>query len=230
MDSPYEIKQRFDNDASHFDTLIVKVVPFYNEMIKALVGAIPHEENAAISVIDLGCGTGEVALRVKKRFPQAQIHCLDAAEKMLHIAKDRLEPYSPITFELGDFTHYQFRQHYDVILSSLALHHLQSDDEQLAFWQRAYDCLSPGGCIFNADVIWGASYYLQSLNIEMWKQFMRRTISDPEIENRWLPQYSTEDRPVQLIKQLKWLDEVGLSDIDVIWKYYGAAVYGGTKK
>jgi len=33
-------------------------------MVDALVSAMPFERTAAIRVIDLGCGTGTVALRV----------------------------------------------------------------------------------------------------------------------------------------------------------------------
>lgn len=38
-----------------------------------------------------------------------------------------------------------------------------------------------------------------------------------------------EDRPAKLIEQLNWLAEIGFTDVDVIWKYYNFAVYGGLK-
>ncbi len=29
--------------------------------------------------------------------------------------------------------------------------------------------------------------------------------------------------------QLAWLAEIGFTDVDVVWKYYNFAVYGGRK-
>ena len=58
---------------------------------------------------------------------------------------------------------------------------------------------------------------------------MKKYVSEEEIENKWMPQYQEEDRPAKLIDQLNWLVELGFSDVDVIWKYYNFAVYGGRK-
>jgi hypothetical protein len=33
----------------------------------------------------------------------------------------------------------------------------------------------------------------------------------------------------KLIDQLKWLAEIGFDDVDVLWKQYNFAVYGGAK-
>jgi tRNA (cmo5U34)-methyltransferase len=58
---------------------------------------------------------------------------------------------------------------------------------------------------------------------------MRRNVSREEIEVRWIPKYEAEDRPARLTDQLAWLAEIGFADIDVIWKRYNFAVYGGRK-
>ena len=41
--------------------------------------------------------------------------------------------------------------------------------------------------------------------------------------------YYEEDKPSKLVDQLTWLSEIGFVDVDVIWKYYKLAVYGGVK-
>ena len=38
-----------------------------------------------------------------------------------------------------------------------------------------------------------------------------------------------EDRPAVLMEQLSWLKDLGFADVDVVWKYYSFAVYGGRK-
>ena len=58
---------------------------------------------------------------------------------------------------------------------------------------------------------------------------MRRKISEDEIQNKWILKYYQEDYPDKLSDQIKWLEEIGFKETDVIWKYYNFAVYGGRK-
>lgn len=59
---------------------------------------------------------------------------------------------------------------------------------------------------------------------------MNKSCSMDDINNNWLVKYRNEDNPAKLLEQVKWLEEIGFSDIDIIWKYYNFAVYGGLKK
>jgi tRNA (cmo5U34)-methyltransferase len=67
------------------------------------------------------------------------------------------------------------------------------------------------------------------MNMRQWVAFMRNSIPQEEIENKWIPQYYVEDHPAPLVAQLGWLADIGFSHVDVVWKYYNFAVYGGTK-
>lgn len=58
---------------------------------------------------------------------------------------------------------------------------------------------------------------------------MRQSISEEEIEGNWLPKYEAEDHPAKLGDQLGWLSEAGFHSVDVIWKLFNFAVYGGIK-
>jgi len=44
-----------------------------------------------------------------------------------------------------------------------------------------------------------------------------------------IPRYLKEDSPAVLVDHLRWLEEVGFSAVDVLWKHYNFAVYGGRK-
>ena len=45
-----------------------------------------------------------------------------------------------------------------------------------------------------------------------------------EINEKWLPNYYAEDRPISLMGHLDMEKNAGFKDIDIIWKYYGFAV------
>ncbi len=116
-----------------------------------------------------------------------------------------------------------------MIVSSLALHHLISDEDKKGFYTKIYNGLSQKGAFYNADVVLGSNDQIQEVYMERWIEFMRRSCSIEEIEGTWLPKYYEEDSPTTLINHLDWLKEIGFQDIDVVWKYYNYAVYGGRR-
>lgn len=223
------VKQHFEQEAEEFDTIIQKLIPYYDQMLDALIYAIPFEESQAIRVIDLGCGTGTIAKRVKSYYLKANITCLDIADNMLEMAKLKLKNQSDIKYISGNFETLEWPGTFDAVLSSLALHHLVTDADKQRFYKSACDHMNPGGVFINADVVLGSNEDVQAMYMDKWKSFMRKQVSQQEIDNKWIPKYHDEDKPAQLADHLKWLEEAGFSDVDVIWKYYNYAVYCGRK-
>jgi tRNA (cmo5U34)-methyltransferase len=222
-----KVKKHIEGEAKDFDRIIKELIPYYAEMIDGMVAAIPHQRTDLINVIDLGCGTGTISRQIKQTFPQARITCLGIAENMIEMSKLKLNNYSDVQYRIGDFKDYEFDDTYDIVVSSLALHHLVTDDDKISFYRKIYESLCPGGVFFNADVVLGSNEHFQSLYMGKWISFMKRHVFDEEIETKWLPKYREEDRPSKLMDQLIWLKDIGFSEIDIIWKYYNYAVYGG---
>ena len=90
------VKKHFEEEAKEFDSIILKLIPYYPEMLDALISAIPFDATKPIKVIDLGCGTGTVSKLVKSVFPDAVITCLDVAENMIEMAKNKLSDWLDI--------------------------------------------------------------------------------------------------------------------------------------
>lgn len=221
------VKKHFEDEAHEFDQIIRQLTPYYDEMLDALLLALSSSVSGPTKVIDLGCGTGTVARRIKDTFPDANITCVDIAENMLKMAKKKLG--NNARYQLADFRSYEFDGTYDVVVSSLALHHLETDDDKKRFFRKIFNGLVPGGAFYNADVILASGSRVQEGYIKKWKDFMRKQVSDDEIESKWIPMHHEEDRPARLTAQMAWLDDIGFSEIDVVWKYYNFAVYGGIK-
>lgn len=114
----------------------------------------------------LGCGTGTVSRQIKQVFPQARITCLDLAGNMIEMSRLKLNRYSNVQYRVGDFNDYEFDDTCDVVVSSLALHHLLTDADKIVFYRKIYDCLRPGGVFFNADVVLGSSEHFQDLYMD----------------------------------------------------------------
>jgi len=228
MDRIDTVKSHFEAEAEEFDKNILKLIPHYTEMINALVLSIPFKKDEKINVIDLGCGTGTVAQNIKDAFPNSNISCLDIAENMIKLTQNKLR--GNINCNVCNFYEYSFDKKYDVIISSLALHHLESDEDKIMFYQKIYNALNKNGVFYNADVVLGSNHHLQEIYMAKWKTFMNKNVSLEEINNKWMVNYRAEDRPTSLMNHINWLKDIGFNDVDVVWKYYNYGVYGGYKK
>jgi tRNA (cmo5U34)-methyltransferase len=225
-----KIKKHFEAESNAFDRIIMKLIPYYHQMLEALILSIPFKPAQKIHVVDLGCGTGTVAKLIKDNYVNSTITCVDFSENMIAAAKEKLIEKKGIDYIVEDFNNLKFDRKYDVVISSLAIHHIVMDRDKKKFYRKIFQCLNHGGVFFNADNILGSNHHLQNIFIKKWIEFMRNDIPQKEIDHKWLPKHKVEDSPSELVKQIKWLEEIGFIQTDVIWKYYNFAVFGGYKR
>lgn len=223
-----DLKTHFNETSKHYDNLVKKTIPKYDEMIEALVNSIPEKEN--LRILDLGCGTGNISLQVLERFPDAKITCLDISDKMIEVAKEKLAGYENIEFVLGDFTIVDIIDDYDAIISSLALHHIRDENDKRQMYQCIYDSLKQDGVFYNADVMEANSKYNSKLNEKIADKYMAENQLTVEDMKDHKKKREHNDHPITITDHLRLLEDVGFKEIDVIWKYYSNAVYGGTRK
>jgi tRNA (cmo5U34)-methyltransferase len=165
-------------------------IPEYDELEETVAEAA--STSAAARILDLGAGTGETARRVLERHPGASIVLVDSSAEMLAaareaLAEDRVE--SVLVQRLEDPLP---PGPFDLVVSALAVHHLESADKQVLF-ERIAGVLKPGGRFVLADVI---------------------VPRDPGLAST--PVISEFDRPDRLDDQLAWMGEAGLEP-SVLW-------------
>ncbi len=197
-------------------------------MLELLVYFMPFKPEQEFRVMDMGCGTGNVTLMIKKKYPNAVVTCLDMAVNMLEEAKQKLKDYSDIRYVVADFSDYEFDARFDAIVSSLTFHHLDEGDKR-RLYERIFNALEFDGIFITGDVVLASSDLVQELSMERWKQHMRDCITEEEVGEA-VERYYEEDRPCKLMDELSWLEKTGFSDVDVYWKYGSLALYGATKK
>jgi tRNA (cmo5U34)-methyltransferase len=223
------IREHFDGEAPLFDELILKLIPDYRGMVAALVGTLPFAADAPIRVIDLGCGTGTLAGCVFERFRSARITCMDVAVNMIAAAREKLVGCGAPTFIVGDFLSAELGGPYDAVVSSLALHHIESEGDKQALYRRIHAALAPGGVFVNADVVLGGDDQLSARYVARWAEWMAANVGWDEVQSKWLPTYAAEDRPARLVDHLDWLRSCGFAGVDVVWKRDNFAVFCGRR-
>jgi demethylmenaquinone methyltransferase/2-methoxy-6-polyprenyl-1,4-benzoquinol methylase/phosphoethanolamine N-methyltransferase len=104
------------------------------------------------TVLDVGCGTGEVALLAKTRTKEGKVHGIDPAPEMIAVARKKAERKKvDIDFRVGVIESLPFPDaSIDVVTSSLMMHHLP-DDLKSRGLKEIYRVLKPGGRLLIAD-------------------------------------------------------------------------------
>jgi tRNA (cmo5U34)-methyltransferase len=223
-----EISSQFTKTASEYDSWIRKVIPRYEEMLDTLVDSLPSMKHDGCQVIDLGCGTGSLSQKLLEAHPEVELICLDMASGMLDLAKERLQEYPNIDYVLSDLYDYEFGDNADLVISSLALHHLVTDQDKKMIYRRIFDNLRPGGSFLNADIVLGSDQGMQGLYLQRWIEFMDRSLPKDEVADV-IQRYHREDSPAKLYDHLRWLDDAGFRSVDTIWKHLNFAIYYGKK-
>lgn len=105
-------------------------------------------------VLDLGCGTGNLALRVKRSSPGVTVSGVDADPRMLRTAAAKaMRAGVDVTFAQGFAESLPFPDGaFDRVVSSLFFHHLTGRQKASAI-REAARVLVPGGQLHVAD--WG---------------------------------------------------------------------------
>ncbi|HJS39189.1 MAG TPA: methyltransferase domain-containing protein [Burkholderiales bacterium] len=94
------------------------------------------------SVVDLGCGAGNLAPLLLARWPQARLTGVDNSPEMLARAR---KDHPGAHFELADIGAWRPRTPVDVVYSNAALHWLASHEQRIV--QLLEEAVAPGGML-----------------------------------------------------------------------------------
>lgn len=175
-------------------------VPSYPELQEQTAdaaAAVPAE-----TILELGIGTGETAKRVLAAHPGAKLTAIDSSPEMLERARDAVPEGDLHLARLQDSLP---EGPFDLVVSALAVHHLDGPGKQDLF-RRVAAVLPPGGTFVLADVV----------------------VPERE-EDVVTPIDRVYDLPDRADDQLRWLRDAGL-EAETVWSYKDLAVIRATRR
>ena len=118
------------------------------------------------SVLDVGCGTGEVTVLAKMRAKNGKVYGIDPAPEMITVARKKAARKKlDIDFRIGVIESLPFADSsLDVVTSSLMMHHLP-EDLKVRGLAEIYRILKPGGRLLIADFMRPTGSFINHLFI-----------------------------------------------------------------
>lgn len=155
------------------------------------------------SVLDVGCGTGDVTLLAKQRAKHGKVYGIDPAPEMIAVARKKAPRKGlEIDFRMGEIESLPFSDaSMDVVTSSLMMHHLP-ESLKVQGLAEIYRVLRPGGRLLIADFLRPTGSFLNHLYIAFTRHHgLRKGIEDlkPLLENAGFSQITQPGEKVLVI-------------------------------
>jgi SAM-dependent methyltransferase len=187
-------------------------IPHRKEGEAVLLDLVPR---TAKRILDIGTGNGYLLALLKGDRPTAHGVGLDFSPPMLQAARQRFKEDSSIDIvehnlefplpALGCF---------DATVSSFAIHHL-IDARKRALYAEVFAALEPGGIFCNLE-------HVSSPTAALHDQFLQAINYTPDMED-------PANKLLDVETQLRWLREIGFTDVDCLWKWREFALLVGVK-
>jgi ubiquinone/menaquinone biosynthesis C-methylase UbiE len=135
--------------------------PIFTLERRVMMNALRYENHQG-TLVDIGCGPGNLAAKISRRYPALKVTGLDISGEMIDIAQHNwpMAQYN-VEFVIGDAHHLPFTDgSFDVVVSSLSMHHWADAGAVFIEIKRI---LKPGGRFVIMDLRrdgWRAFFYV----------------------------------------------------------------------
>lgn len=206
------------------------------QILKSFYRHFLGEKNRT-KVLDLGCGDGALTWELLKEDDQIQVTLVDGSSEMLKNARERLKSYN-MHFILRTFQELLKNDEvldddFDLVVSSLAIHHLHLEEKRSLF-EYIHNHLQTGGYFLNVDTVKAPTKELESWYRIFWSEWILENQEKLNITERFdhIPEEyknNPDNHPDTLKKQLDALKSVGFRQVDCYYKYGIFAMFGGRR-
>lgn len=218
-----EVEQMFDSIAPAYD-FMNKAMSFglHRKWRDKALDAVQEEVQSAapLKILDVACGTGDVAFELLNRFPNAQVTGVDLSEGMLKIAEEKKDSLiaqarDRVKFEKGNCLHLDYTDDsFDLVTVAYGVRNFEDLPAGLREMQRV---LRPGGriCIIElSEPEKGIAKALYRFYSRCLIPIAGRVVSGDSRAYSYLPE-SIAAAP-QRYDMVKLMQKAGLSDCN--WK------------
>lgn len=243
-------KINWQNWIQRYDKMQERYLVGRSERFDIITGLIKVVCPSPKLIIDLGCGTGSLTIRLLEEFDLAKVYAVDLDPAILLLAEHRLKHFkNRVQIVQADITKMSWEKCIgtDAVVSATALHWLKAEDLEAVYCQ-IYKVLHNGGIFLNADHTGSYNNQIQrywEVNRKQmlqqsqsaddwdgfWLQFLSELGDDARIERqKALGQWQGTEEGMPLQWHFRKLEQCGFEYIDCFWRCDCDTIYGAIKK
>lgn len=220
------IKEQFNSISKQYDEQRKHLIPCFYDFYTSCLPIIDTLSTAK-NVLDIGAGTGLFSQFVYQQRNDLHFTLIDISSAMLSVAKKRFNGLNNFEFLEGDFSIGPISKKYDLVISALAIHHLE-DEQKATLYQAVFNALNTGGLFINADQVEGRTPWFDNYYKSNWKQTVLNSGLDQQAIERAFERIKL-DKFAKLETQLQMLENAGFAQTDCIYKYNNFVVMSAVK-
>lgn len=223
-----EIRARFDNDVERFSNLETGQSAAVDSplMLDLIAEAAARSTPQATALVDIGCGAGNLALKVLEFAPRLAVTLIDLSQPMLTRAVERIGGGHAIQGDIRDVP--LEPASFDIAVGAAVFHHLRGVEEWRAVFAKIYRSLRPGGSFWIADLIFHSTPVVQDI---MWRRYGEYLtgLKGADYRQHVFEYIEAEDTPRPLLFQIDLLRETGFREVEILHKNSCFAAFGALK-
>ena len=221
----------FNNEADIYDETTQYLLLNYDDILNRAIQKIDYSKNSNFSILDLGCGTGNLIKKIRENYPKAKIYALDFSNAMIDVSKKKNIPnIKYICADMFDLEH-EHLPYFDIIITSFVFHNFKSIEEHDRIIKKIYNHLSINGKVIIADLV----NLVEPRKKRKYQECLVNTMRDYGLHDdeivKWIGILEIEDAPLTTSKTSSLLSENGFEEISIsFFNECGSAIFCATKK
>jgi tRNA (cmo5U34)-methyltransferase len=227
--TPEQIRARFDKDVERFSNLetgqsATVDAPLSMELIAQAASSTTPK---ATAMVDIGCGAGNLSLKLRQYLPSLEVTLIDLSLPMLERATQRLGGRTRAI--QGDIREVELEEEsLDIAAGAAVFHHLRGEPEWRAVFGKVFRSLRPGGSFWISDLI---SHSMPAVQELMWSRYgdYLTGFKGEEYRRHVFEYVEYEDTPRPLLFQIDLLRECGFAEVEILHKNSCFAAFGARK-
>lgn len=218
-------------------------IPYANDQLEVMLRLLSAGNRPIGRFLDLGSGSGLLAIALLTQYPDARATLVDVSEPMMDAARDLLGEDGVLPhFVLADLADPGWSQRvakdapFDAGVSGFAIHHLP-DDRKRALYGEILPLLAPGSWFINVEHVasstsWARAVFDETMidSLANYQAAAGVGRSREQVAHDYHERPDERENQLAAVEvQLEWLRASGFTDVDCYFKYFELAVFGGRR-